>query len=223
MTDSRGYRRPLCQTCDQPQNSPRHHGLVASGPQPTHRPSPGARAAAAPTPLPPKRANGHIRTPAAEMVVLAVAIDAVLALPSDVVRTSLRVRLESARAAIDVPVLPTLAPQPDPEPDAEPSGVGGPTVDGSGDQPGPSTRSRPEAPPTAARTMVRGIRNDRVRKLVLRAVGDGWTPRRTGSGHVALDKGDSTLILSASATGNARSWQNARAEAKRHGIDVRGL
>ena len=207
--DKRGRTLQLCgdPSCRSTANSPKHRTGVrlarrlgaASPKNPTPRP----RAAATVAP--------------AEYVAAAITMDAILALPHDVVPWRLRMRLQAAREDLPVPTYPTLYVAPEPEPEEAPAVVEVPEEE--------APRVRPVARDATMAGILRGIRNDRYRSLARRAVDTGWDLSMTGSGHARLSRGDRVLILSTTA-GDARmghSWGNLRAQAKRSGIDVTGL
>jgi len=165
------------------------------------------------------RAPDRIKAPPAELALLAIAVDTVLALPVGSVDTGLWVRLASIRQSLDVPRLASLAPQVTDDDD-------GLEVRPSAPGTAPDARPipRPMTGPAAATAIVRGIRSDKVRELVKRACRDGWDARKTGSGHIALTRNDRTVIVSATGSSRGGHWfANVRAEAKRAGIDVAGL
>lgn len=185
-------------------------------PEPRPRVAPPARAEARRPEAPQKRRSRRI--PARELVVLAGAIDAILELPIDAVGWRLRLRLADIRPILGVETHPTLrydsSAQPEPEPPSPAllerlPGLQPPVV---------------ESPRAASLSILTGIRDDKVKALARRAIEDGWEARKTMGGHLALDRGEKTVIISTTVRGGAgHSWGNIRAEAKRHGIDVSGL
>jgi hypothetical protein len=152
---------------------------------------------------------------------VALAIDRLLALPADLVDWRLRTRLESARDLIPVPVFPTLDVRLTPEVEDETETE----TPERASQPRPRPIPLPTAQPAIVRGILAGIRNDRARELVKRAVASGFSASKTGSGHVALDKGSTRLIVSTTSNDGrmGHGWGNLRATAKRAGIDVTGL
>lgn len=240
-----GRLYPLCAVCDRPQNAPRHRSdesrlrtsraisaaagrraigakydrIVAGAVRAT---DPGRADQGGPHPTPiqtPTRVHRErISVPAAELAALALAIDGVLALPVDRVPWKLRLRLGEARPLIDIPTFPSLASTAfeEPIPDAPSE-----TILDALPQLRPVERS-PVALQSAS-ALIRGIRNDRMRNLARRAISTGWQPAMTGSGHLALTRGQRRLVISTTSSGAGRGWQNLRADAKRLGIDVSGL
>jgi hypothetical protein len=74
------------------------------------------------------------------------------------------------------------------------------------------------------RKVAHGFRSPRARELFLRAVRDGHRWQRTSSGHVLIHGPTGEVSLSMSVDErNARSWANARATARRAGLNVEGL
>lgn len=69
--------------------------------------------------------------------------------------------------------------------------------------------------------MTKRIADPRMRALAVRAVVDGFSIRR-GRGHFVLQRGASTISLSTT-DGDHRAYLNARATARRAGVDVDGL
>jgi hypothetical protein len=81
-----------------------------------------------------------------------------------------------------------------------------------------------EGPPPSARGLAHGFRDERTRGLFLRAVAAGWRWSVTGSNHVRLEGPDgAVLTLSQTSSGHGRAYLNAKADAKRAGLDVAGL
>lgn len=75
----------------------------------------------------------------------------------------------------------------------------------------------------ARRKLAAGFRSDKTRALFLRACEQGWQPAITGTGHAKLISPDGkALVLSLTNTGG-RGFGNAKATAKRMGLDVSGL
>jgi hypothetical protein len=60
-----------------------------------------------------------------------------------------------------------------------------------------------------------------MREIANRAIADGWQMTRAGS-HYKFSKASHTFILPAT-TGDHRAWKNAKATARRLGINVEGL
>ena len=69
-----------------------------------------------------------------------------------------------------------------------------------------------------------GIRNDKIRKLYLEALRQGWTSEIDGAGHVKMTNprtGNRFWISSTSDWGsNGRNYANARAKARRAGLEI---
>jgi hypothetical protein len=76
---------------------------------------------------------------------------------------------------------------------------------------------------TAPMPGVPAFRSDRFRALAARAIEQGWTATRTSGGHVRIERGGFSFIVSATSSGQGRAWKNARALARRMGVDVDGL
>jgi len=212
--DKRGYRLRLCRPpCGAPANAPQHRGYGAHkrGYVPKSQRAP----VAPPVPVPTWEAH-----------LLAHAIDVALDLPTSGLSWRVRTRLILVRQALaeDFPGLV----------------VGEKPIDSIMqtaaeiiDLPSRTrTRRAPEAPPPstvpnpirATRKLRRGIRNDRVRALFDRATAQGWLGRTLGSGHIEMRGPDGArLVISETSNGMGRGWDNARAQAKRLGIDTAGL
>jgi hypothetical protein len=75
--------------------------------------------------------------------------------------------------------------------------------------------------------MRRAFKSDNLRRLFDFAVNQGWTWRRNGGGHVLISspgqKEHMSLSLTLSDSSHGRAWGNAKAEAKRKGLDIAGL
>jgi hypothetical protein len=67
------------------------------------------------------------------------------------------------------------------------------------------------------------FRSDRFRALAQRAAEQGWTVTSTGGGHARVERGGFSFIISRTSNGQGRAWKNARALAKRMGVDTEGL
>lgn len=217
MVTSGGKLMPTCNRCQKAKNSPRHRVNRedhVSLPRPSVLSHPRQPATA--------RRAGVKALPPAELVELAIAVDRVLALPELAVSWRLRHRAGELRELLDVPSYPVLwgpdAVEAEPDPDSPPV-VAIAAV--------PALARRPQEPAKGVGQsgIVKGIRNDRVRKLATRAIESGFVASHTGGGHIALDKGDTRLILSTTANGSrmGHGWMNLRASAKRAGINVEGL
>ena len=234
VSDARGHRTPACLTCGKTRRATEHGGLSAPLPPvvPTDpaTPRPLRVVTDAPLSAPPRTAARprptKITPPAAEIAMVALAIDRLLAMPEEAVDVRLRMRLSSARELLACPPFPTM--------DVRLTDPVDPLVQADDDDPlaAPSIVAtfaprRPLEPDRAIgqRSVVAGIRSDKYRELARRALQAGFTAHKTGSGHLSLDKGGTRIILSMTAETGRRghSWGNARAEAKRAGIDVTGL
>ena len=153
----------------------------------------------------------------AEMVALALALDTLLALPPDRVKWSLRLKAIDLRDAIPVAPIPTLQ-------DATEPVEGAPSEVTLAALPQLNSRERPSVAGTVGPTAIlRGIKSGRNRELIRRAIAEGWTARKTGGGHIALDHGSKRLIVSTTSDDRGHGWGNLRAEAKRAGLNVAGL
>lgn len=212
LVDRRGRIHPTCIDCGMPQNARGRH----------------ARTRAAAKPAEPRaRAPRPVAVPR-EIAQLAYALDAVLALPSDVAGWRLLVRAQETRAAIaGVPELASAKPDAEPEPEPEPgptTRAAAPAVDVPPVELAPRLVDTVEPSAVArARQLTRGVRDERARELAVRAVVAGWhLRRRGGGGHWLLECGDKRIALQQS-YGDRRSWLNLRAAARRHGLDVEGL
>ena len=225
LVDSRGRRRPLCATCGKIQNARGRHSDSwgrDSGAAAAVHPVPGpeeARTRAA-RGAPSSRAAAGVRPrkiPPAEYVAAALAIDAILALPVEAVGFRVRIRAGDLRAVLGVPEYPSLrAADTPPDPEAPPPAL-------IEEHPELAPRPMLEARPNIT-GLLRGIQSGRHRDLVKRAVEQGWDIAMTGSGHVALSRGQRRLVVSTTVReGRGRGWANLRAEARRVGIDVGGL
>jgi hypothetical protein len=227
IRDARGHATPACLACGKAKRATEHGGL--SNPLPALSPADPVPARLRALPSPP--ANGtkaapvrvaptKIAPPPAELTMVALAIDRLLALPDDLVDWRLRTRLTSARELVAVPVFPTLDVRLTPEV-ADAAEV--PPDDNLVVSRAPT--ALPAAPAIVARGILAGIRNDRIRELVKRAAADGWEVGKTGSGHISIAKGKQRMILSTTSNDGrlGHNWGNVRATAKRAGLDVSGL
>ena len=72
------------------------------------------------------------------------------------------------------------------------------------------------------RSLVRGIRNPTLREAVRACITAGWTPKRTGSGHLTLlgPDGRARVSLSMTAGEHARAAANVIAALRRAGAPV---
>lgn len=238
IRDARGHSTPACLACGKAKRATEHGGLsnplppvddaeyVAPTPAPTpirpatlrSLPRPAKRPAETPTPA--VRVAKSVDRMPAELVLAALTIDRLLALPDDLVDWRLRTRLQGARDLIAIPVFPTLDVRLTPEVVDE---TETPPVDNV--EVNRTAVPITPAPAIAIRGILAGIRNDRIRELVKRASADGWTVGKTGSGHVSIAKGKQRMILSTTSNDGrmGHGWGNVRATAKRVGLDVTGL
>ena len=202
-------------------HSPKANGVSVGAAQIIH-PERGKGRARVAQGAPTARATSRARAaslPPAEYVALAIAIDQVLALPPEAIGWRLRIRLGDMRPLLGVPDYPTLqAREAPPDPEA-------PTPADIAVSPERyASKSLPVAVDSKLPGILRGIQSGRHRDLVRRAKDQGWGVAMTGSGHVALTKGQSRLLVSTTVReGRGHGWANLRAEAKRAGIDVAGL
>lgn len=156
-----------------------------------------------------------------EYVAAALALDAILALPADRVSWRIRLAVVNARDALPVPVFASLNA---PDAPADPDPVTDTIL-------AVIPRLAPSTPRVAddggnPERIIRGIRNDRVRELAKRAHKAGWKVSLMGSGHIAVDRGRDRLVLSGTMGDSRRgghAWGNAKAAARRAGLDVTGL
>lgn len=197
------WHRQLCGECGLFQNAVRHRGVASPEPQ-----------KAAPAKRQPVVRAERIKVPEAELALLAIAVDQALALPADSLGWKLRLRLAEIRPLIEIPTFPTMAVSHVEEAVTEVMTEAVPAL---------KPIARPVAPAGKQYSILRGIRHDKVRELVKRAMAQGWSVSKTGSGHIALDKGKQRIIMSGTSTGAGRSWGNARSQARKYGIDVTGL
>lgn len=74
---------------------------------------------------------------------------------------------------------------------------------------------------------MRGIRSERLRRLVEYAEEHGWETAYDGRGHVRVTNPDSGNTFWVSTTANDKAmghhYENTKATARRAGLDVRGL
>jgi hypothetical protein len=75
----------------------------------------------------------------------------------------------------------------------------------------------------AAMPGVPAFRSDRFRALAAKAIEQGWTVTKTSGGHARIERGGFAFIVSTTSNGQGRAWKNARALARRMGVDVDGL
>jgi hypothetical protein len=215
--DTKGARRPLCRDCGKPANAPYHRRAARGLPPLVKAVSARTRAARAPS----DRAAAGVRRgslPAVELVAVAISIDRALALPADALGWRLRMRLADVRPLLGVPTYPSLAaPDHEPDPEAPPDSL-------TERRPELRPQSLPAADDAKMVGLLRGIQSGKNRELVRRARDQGWAVTMTGSGHIALSKGQSRILVSTTQReGRGRGWANLRADAKRNGIDVAGM
>lgn len=190
--DSVGRALHICETCGK-SNRGRGHGpqRLADG-----TPLPPVARKKAPKPIVPRPVR-----------ILALALDEVLALPMDVIGWRTYVRATDLRASItDVPRDPEQIIETVPKFEPVP-------------EPMPKTRGGKVPASARARSMTKGIQSQNMRELATKAVEQGWTLERTGSGHYRLTKGSEHIVFAAT-TSDMRAWRNVRATMKRKGIDV---
>lgn len=213
-----GRRYALCARCGKASLSPLHHGstIDRAGTRP-RPPSPGVR----------RRVPAHIDVPW-EVRLLAIALDRVIAAGPDRVGWRLSIRAADTRKAIEnVPgaeVVPFLDGEPMPLQTTETTEPGQPPA-----RPAPTPlpvevrASRAEV--ARVRSTVKGIRSDRYRALVARAILSGAQVEHRGSGHLRVMGGPLTrpLVVSTTSDGGGRTWENLRAQARRAGLDTSGL
>ena len=149
---------------------------------------------------------GKAALPPREVRMLALALDAVLALPIDTVGWRVNLRANDLRSALDIPreIEPQQIQVPQPVPDM------------------PVARTHTAPVRARARAGTKSIRNEQMRAVATRAIEHGWKLANTGSGHMRLEKEGKSLIFSATASDH-RAWKNFRALAKRHGINVEDI
>lgn len=221
QTDSRGHRRALCRVCGAVSSALPHRAEVGGAIlAPLDDPSDRSASAPPPTAVPVRPGPvrpAKITPPVAEIALVAIGIDRLLALPTDAVSWRLRVRLTEVRQLLDCPVLPTLDPADQVDPDASP-----PTDRDLDLKPSLAPQRIDAAPVVVGNAILRSITDSRRRTLVRRAIETGWSANRTASNHVALDKGATRIIVTMH-EGYGRAWANTRAQAKRAGLDVTGL
>lgn len=74
---------------------------------------------------------------------------------------------------------------------------------------------------------MKGIRSERLRRLVKCAEEQGWTTVHDGRGHVRATNPDTGNTFWVSATANDKAmghhYENTKATARRAGLDTRGL
>lgn len=74
---------------------------------------------------------------------------------------------------------------------------------------------------------IAGVRNDRMRRLIAAAVRQGCTWALDGRGHVRVTNPETGrwFVVSTTSAGSAigHTYENTRAQARRAGVDVRGL
>lgn len=228
-TDARGHLMPLCADCQAPQNSPRHRSYAIAGPPPprperVRRPKVSRRAADWHRPRPRGRRPKYQEIPW-EVRLLAMALDRALGAGPDVLGWRAAIRAGDLRNALDEIIPrdpepePIAIPEPEPEapdPEPEPARIR------------PSPTSWAAVPPSQlarARAQTKGIRSDRFRDLVVRAILQGARIEKRRSGHMLLIGGPLTRPISLSMTsdGGGRTWENLRASARRAGLDTAGL
>lgn len=235
-----GRSYAICETCGRKRIGPSHGRVAELAPyrdgSPRKRPQ---RVAG------PGRPGPELVVPTArEVVQLALMLDAVLDLPAELVGWRLHLRAGELRKAM--PEIPASRParahpvdargevgtMPAPPSDRARSGGVGASHDARGELPrlGPNgtvneprmIELAPSSTRSRARSLSKSIADRRMRELAARAIVDGWSLARSGGGHWKLTRGDATLVLPNTPTDH-RSYANARAQARRLGVDVEGL
>lgn len=200
----------LCATCDRGANHPMHHANAIPGPAP--------ETARRPKAVRPRKDARTVHRPASRpmepvLAALVAILDIVRA--AELLPMAAHVHAVALRAILAEGEGRRLTPQ---EPAEEaPAPVELRVVGRSHQAPVDSTVAR-------ARQATKGIRNERVRALATRAIAAGWSPRRDSRDHLRLERaGHPPIVLSMTAGDDARSWANARAAARRKGLDTAGL
>lgn len=236
-----GRPSKVCATCGA--TRPAHRQRWAPGSRRRSQAPGGARAPLTDSPVrPPEPAPEPPPPIEREVLALILALDTILAEPPDTLPVAAWVRARELRNALPVPRWeplakpprrPRLAAVPPPaapaleEANADREGwPRGGGAWGNGTAGAAPRADRVDPTMARARQATKGIRNDRMRALAARAVAEGWQPRKTGDGHLRLDPPGGTgapIVLSLTATAAGRGWANAKADAKRRGLDVTGL
>jgi hypothetical protein len=140
---------------------------------------------------------------------LALALDAVIELPMDVVGWGIMLRAMDLRKQLPIARDPGAPPPTEQEPKPRVVSDSQPIV--------PEYLSGPVR--SRAKVATKAIRDPKMREVATRAVAEGWQLSATKSGHWRLDMGRAHIIFPKTPSDH-RSWLNMRASAKRHGIDV---
>ena len=136
-------------------------------------------------------------------------LEAITAIRLEELHRALRSELYGSHLEEREPVTPADVPRPAPA--IEPPPVPGPVS--------PLANER-------ARRLLQGIRGDKQRELVRRAIAAGWRHDRTGGGHIRLwpaDGSSRALTVSCTALPQGHGWRNLRAAATAAGLDTSGL
>jgi hypothetical protein len=220
--DSTGRRQlALCATCGRN----RLAYAVHERPEPKPKPAPKPRRRPELVPASPR-----------ELVELALMLDAVIELPPELIGWRVHLRSQELRRAIPEipPSRPARAPAEldatgDSLPAASPSrarsdaaGVNPAAPPGATQEPAVLIEHAPPSERSRARALAKAIKDARFRELAVRAIVAGWTLERTGSGHWKIKHGASALVIPQTPSDH-RAWMNARAHARRLGIDTEGL
>jgi hypothetical protein len=238
VIDARGRRLSICATCGKLRVGATHRADGAALPVEWRR---GAEPKPAPEPKPkpePKPRRRPELVPAAprELIELALMLDAVIELPPELIGWRVHLRSQSLRSAIPEipPSRPARAPAEldetgDSLPAASPSrarsdaaGVNPAAPAAATQEPAVLIEHAPRSERSRARALAKAIKDARFRELAVRAIVAGWTLERTGSGHWKIKHGASALVIPQTPSDH-RSWMNARAHARRLGIDTEGL
>lgn len=238
---------PLCATCGKPANAPAHrHDARREAPpgrperrravrvtrdrlRVTEAPAGMIPSAALPPALP---APAFVRR---DHLALALALDAILdAADGGGLHGAAITFAVALRASLEVPRFrsapeePAQAePEPEEVPPASPRWSNGhaPAVPALAPVEGGRRRDRDPAV-ARARSAAKGIRSERLRDLAVEAIRQGWAPRKSGGGHLRLERpGYAPVTVSTTANDDAMGhhYQNAKAQARRAGVDVSTL
>ena len=151
-----------------------------------------------------------------QLYALEAALDAAMTKADDLEAVTVQRVVELQRAIRSELHPSTLRRRPEVMPDPDPV-------------PAPATFPTVQPLPTGAggesrRRIIAGIRNDKLRKLAVRALESAWQPKVLGSGHLRLTSPEGgAIVLSMTSDGGGRAYANAKAQAKRSGLDTAGL
>lgn len=170
-----------------------------------HRERLGAIPPAEPTPISPMPASFAVE-------LLRHAVDLVLALPIDAIGWRLRLRVLDVKGGLDLadpPLMPELAV-------VEPPPLVAPEV-----APGRTVRVSKRH---GSRWIRRMLASSDLWPIAERALDEGWTARREiGGSRIAFLSPNGRDRFRMHASGDTRSYQNAKHDARRAGLDVEGL